>query len=203
MKFYTNFIRVGNFIYVRGYHNGKRFSTKVDYNPTLYLSSQKPTEYKTLDGKYVSPVLQGSMRDANDFIRQYEDVENFNFYGSTNYPYVYINETYPGKIDYDPTQIRIANIDIEVGSENGFPEPASASEPITAIAISIDDMITVFGCGKYNNHRDDVDYRMCRDENDLIERFLQFLREKDPDVVTGWNIKGFDTLHVQSHSTIV
>jgi DNA polymerase elongation subunit (family B) len=192
MKFYTNFIRVGNCIHVRGYNNGKKFHDKVEYNPTLYLPSQKPTEYKTLDGKYVLPVLQGSMRDANDFIRQYENVDNFNFYGSTNYPYVYINEIYQGRIDYDIKLIRIANIDIEVGSENGFPQPASALEPITAIAVKLDDMIYVFGCGQYNNYRDDVDYKMCRDEKDLIEKFLQFWREKDPDVITGWNIKGFD-----------
>ena len=192
MKFYTNFIRVGNCIHVRGYNNGKKFHDKVEYNPTLYLPSQKPTEYKTLDGKYVLPVLQGSMRDANDFIKQYENVDNFNFYGSTNYPYVYINEIYQGRIDYDIKLIRIANIDIEVGSENGFPQPASALEPITAIAVKLDDMIYVFGCGQYNNYRDDVDYKMCRDEKDLIEKFLQFWREKDPDVITGWNIKGFD-----------
>ena len=160
MKFYTNFIRVGNCIHVRGYNNGKKFHDKVEYNPTLYLPSQKPTEYKTLDGKYVLPVLQGSMRDANDFIRQYENVDNFNFYGSTNYPYVYINEVYQGRIDYDIKLIRIANIDIEVGSENGFPQPASALEPITAIAVKLNDMIYVFGCGQYNNYRDDVDYKM-------------------------------------------
>lgn len=192
MKFYTNFIRVGNCIHVRGYNNGKKFHDKVEYNPTLYLPSQKPTEYKTLDGKYVLPVLQGSMRDANDFIKQYENVDNFNFYGSTNYPYVYINEVYQGRIDYDIKLIRIANIDIEVGSENGFPQPASALEPITAIAVKLNGMIYVFGCGQYNNCRDDVDYKMCRDEKDLIEKFLQFWREKDPDVITGWNIKGFD-----------
>jgi DNA polymerase elongation subunit (family B) len=192
MKFYTNFSRVGNLIHVRGYNNGKRFTDKVEYNPTLYLPSQKPTEYKTLDGKFVSPVSQGSMRDASDFIKQYEDIENFNFYGSTNYAYVYINEIYSGKIDYDPRLIRVANLDIEVGSENGFPEPASASEPITAIGIKLNDMMYVFGCGKYDNHRDDVDYRQFRDERSLIESFLQFWREKDPDVITGWNIKGFD-----------
>jgi len=192
MKFYTNFIRVGNSIHVRGYKDGKRFHDKIEYSPTLYLPSQKPTEYKTLDGQYVSPVLQGSMRDANDFICQYEDVSNFKFYGSTNYPYVYINEVYQGKIDYDVSMIRVANIDIEVGSENGFPQPASAAEPITAITVKLANHFYVFGTDTFNTNRDDVTYFKCNDEKSLIERFLQFWREKDPDVITGWNIKGFD-----------
>jgi DNA polymerase elongation subunit (family B) len=192
MKFYTNFVRIGNYIHVRGYKNGKRFVEKIEYNPTLYLPSQKPTEYRTLEGQYVSPVLQGTMRDAGDFIRQYESVSNFKFYGSTNYAYAYINEAYQGKIDYDPSLIRIANLDIEVGSENGFPEPATASEPITAITVMMNNHSHVFGCGKFKNDRSDVTYTECIHEKNLIEKFLQFWKQYDPDLITGWNIKYFD-----------
>ena len=192
MKFYTNFVRIGNYIHVRGYKNGKRFVEKIEYNPTLYLPSQKPTEYRTLEGQYVSPVLQGTMRDAGNFIRQYESVSNFKFYGSTNYAYAYINEAYQGKIDYDPSLIRIANLDIEVGSKNGFPEPATASEPITAITVMMNNHSHVFGCGKFKNDRSDVTYTECIHEKNLIEKFLQFWKQYDPDVITGWNIKYFD-----------
>jgi len=191
MKFYTHFSKLGNHILVRGYNNGKKFSDKVEYNPTLYLPS-KDGEYKTLDGQSLAPVSQGTMRDATEFMKRYEDVDNFKVYGSTNFPYVYINEAYPGKVDYDPEQIKIANIDIEVGSENGFPEPASASEPITAITFKIAGHFYVFGCGEFNNYRDDVTYMMCRDENNLIMRFLDMWEQTSPDIVTGWNIQFFD-----------
>jgi DNA polymerase elongation subunit (family B) len=191
MKFYTHFSKLGNHILVRGYNNGKKFIDKVEYNPTLYLPS-KDGEYRTLDGQPVAPVSQGTMRDAMEFMKRYEDVDNFKVYGSTNFPYVYINEAYPGKVDYDPQQIKIANIDIEVGSENGFPEPASASEPITAITFKIAGHFYVFGCGDFNNYRDDVTYIMCRDENNLIMRFLDMWESTSPDIVTGWNIQFFD-----------
>lgn len=192
MKFYTHFTRIGNSIAVRGYRNGKQFSEKVEYNPTLYMPSRTPTDYTTLDGQYVGAVSQGTMRDATEFVKKYEDVGNFKIYGSTNYPYVYINEAYQGKVDYDPSLIKIANIDIEVGSENGFPEPASASEPITAITFKIAGHFYVFGCGDFNNYRDDVTYHKCRDENQLIMKFLEMWEETSPDIVTGWNIQFFD-----------
>ena len=191
MKFYTHFSKLGNHILVRGYNNGKKFIDKVEYNPTLYLPS-KDGDYRTLDGQSVAPVSQGTMRDATEFMKRYEDVDNFKVYGSTNFPYVYINEAYPGKVDYDPEQIKIANIDIEVGSENGFPEPASASEPITAITFKIAGHFYVFGCSEFNNYRDDVTYMMCRDENNLIMRFLDMWESTSPDIVTGWNIQFFD-----------
>jgi DNA polymerase elongation subunit (family B) len=202
MKFYTHFSKLGNNILVRGYKDGKRFTDKVDYNPVLYVSaSGKDSDYKTLDGQTVAPVSQGTMRDATEFMKRYEDVDNFKVYGSTNFPYVYINEAYPGKVDYDPQQIKIANIDIEVGSENGFPEPASASEPITAITFKIAGHFYVFGCGDYDNNRDDVTYMKCRDENNLIMRFLDMWEETSPDIVTGWNIQFFDIPYLNNRIT--
>lgn len=202
MKFYTHFSKLGNNILVRGYNNGKRFSDKVEYNPTLYLTANnRDSEYRTLDGQTVAPVSQGTMRDATEFMKRYEDVDNFKVYGSTNFPYVYINEAYPGKVDYDPSQIKIANIDIEVGSENGFPEPASASEPITAITFKIAGHFYVFGCGEFNNYRDDVTYMQCRDENNLIMRFLDMWEETSPDIVTGWNIQFFDIPYLYNRIT--
>lgn len=200
MKFYTHFSKLGNNILVRGYNNGKRFSDKVEYNPTLYLQS-KDGEYRTLDGQSLAAVSQGTMRDATEFMKRYEDVDNFKVYGSTNFPYVYINEAYPGKVDYDPSQIKIANIDIEVGSENGFPEPASASEPITAITFKIAGHFYVFGCGDYDNNRDDVTFLKCRDENNLIMRFLDMWEETSPDIVTGWNIQFFDIPYLNNRIT--
>ena len=202
MKFYTHFSKLGNHILVRGYNNGKRFNDKIEYNPVLYVSANgKDSDYKTLDGQSVAPVSQGTMRDATEFMKRYEDVDNFKVYGSTNFPYVYINEAYPGKVDYDPEQIKIANIDIEVGSENGFPEPASASEPITAITFKIAGHFYVFGCGDYDNNRDDVTYMKCRDENNLIMRFLDMWEETSPDIVTGWNIQFFDIPYLNNRIT--
>ena len=200
MKFYTHFSKLGNNILVRGYNNGKRFTDKIEYNPTLYLQS-KDGEYRTLDGQSIAAVSQGTMRDATEFMKRYEDVDNFKVYGSTNFPYVYINEAYPGKVDYDPSQIKIANIDIEVGSENGFPEPASASEPITAVTFKIAGHFYVFGCGDYDNNRDDVTYLKCRDENNLIMRFLDMWEETSPDIVTGWNIQFFDIPYLNNRIT--
>jgi len=200
MKFYTHFSKLGNNILVRGYNNGKKFIDKVEYNPTLYLPS-KDGDYRTLDGQSVAPVSQGTMRDATEFMKRYEDVDNFKVYGSTNFPYVYINEAYPGKVDYDPEQIKIANIDIEVGSENGFPEPASATEPITAITFKIAGHFYVFGCGDFETNRDDVTYLKCRDENNLTMRFLDMWEETSPDIVTGWNIQFFDIPYLNNRIT--
>ena len=41
--FYTNVQPHGNFIAIRGFDNrGESFKTKIPYEPTLYVQSQKP-----------------------------------------------------------------------------------------------------------------------------------------------------------------
>ena len=192
-NFYTNVICVGNNILYRGVENGRRVKLRVGYTPTMFLPSQKETKWKTLHGEYLDEITLGSIRECRDFIKRYEDVENFKIYGNTRYEYAYIADEFKGAIDWDQAKINIAVIDIEVGSENGFPDPYKANEPITAIAVkTLDGDMKVYGCGSFNNSRDDVTYIKCRDEYDLCKRFLEDWKYNTPDIITGWNTRFFD-----------
>jgi DNA polymerase elongation subunit (family B) len=194
MKFYTHAHVRSNTVCVRGYKNGKRFVNRVEYNPTLFVPSRKPTEYQTLSGEYVEPLKMGSIKEAGYFAQKYEGVDNFKIYGSTKWAYVYLNEEFGN--DYDVDQIRVANIDIEVASEDGFPSPELANQPVTAICISYTDKgkrrYYVIGNGEYTKSRDDVHYIDAKDEMRLLSIFLNFWERLDPDIITGWNIEGFD-----------
>ena len=190
MRFYTNTHTRGNLVFIRGYDNGRRFLDKVPYSPTFYLASRRESDWKTINGQSVEPVEQGSIREARDFVKQYSDVDGFTVYGSTLYEYACLNEKYGN--DYDMDHIRVANIDIEVGSKEGFPEPSDAKQPITAITVKVKGRVFVFGVGEYNNTRADVRYLDCENESRLIMKFLEFWEKMDADIVTGWNVRFFD-----------
>ena len=119
-----------------------------------------------------------------------DDVDNFKIYGSNLYAYACLNENY-GK-DFDPDVVKVANIDIEVESDDGFPDPESALKAVTAITVGVRGRYFVFGVGEYNNTRSDVSYVDCRGERRLLDVFLEFWERIDADVVTGWNVDGFD-----------
>jgi DNA polymerase elongation subunit (family B) len=190
MKFYTNVSLRGNVVTIRGWNFGERISTKIKYEPTFFLPSQKDSEYKTVDGKNVEPIKFDSIREARDFSTKYEDVDNFKIYGSNLYQYCCLNEEYGN--DYDYEKIRTVNIDIEVASEDGFPEPELANQPVTAITMSYRGRYYVLGIEAYNNTRDDVVYAYCKSEKDLLSKFLSMWRKIDPDIITGWNVEFFD-----------
>jgi len=192
-NFYTNVQSFGNNILYRGVVNGKRVKEKVNYSPSLFIPNKKG-QYRTLDG---SPLEKKSFEDlkcARDYIKQFQDVSGApKIYGNTRYEYAFIADQHQGMIDWDLDKIVIAVIDIEVGSENGFPDPYDAIEPITAITISyLNGNTRVYGCGDYNNYDDNVTYFQCKDEWTLCKKFLEDWKDKCPDIITGWNIKFFD-----------
>jgi len=192
MNFYTNIEVWGGKILYRGIKNGRRFRSKVEYHPTLFVPSQKQTEYKSIYGDFFAPVKPGTIKETRDFIKQYDGVENFTIYGNTRYEYCFLADEYPGQINWDISNIKIANIDIEVGSESGFPEPDLANEPLISITIKMDGHFTTFGVGSYDNRRSDLTYIKCASENDLIVKFISWWETEYPDIITGWFVSEFD-----------
>ena len=199
MKFYTSVEQSGNIIFVRGYENGEKFNEKISFNPTLFLPCKNKSDWKTLDGKYVRPIKQGSIRDAKNFIEEHKDIEDFQIYGQTRFLNQYIFEQYPeDEIKYDISKIRIFTIDIETGAENGFPDIESADQEILLISIKDNIMgrITVFGTRPYNNHDHNVDYMHFNTETGMLKAFLHWWSCNYPDIITGWNIQLFDIPYI-------
>jgi DNA polymerase elongation subunit (family B) len=191
-RYYTNVAIQGNNILFRGVKNGRRVKMKVQYSPTLFLPTKKQSDWKTLFGENLEPMKFGDIRDAKEFVRKYDGVENFKIFGNDRFEYAFIAEEFKGQIDWDIQQINVGIIDIEVGSENGFPDPYRATEPITAIAWkTLNGGVVVYGCGDYTV-KGEEQYIKCESEHDLCKKFLKDWQENCPDVVSGWNIDFFD-----------
>jgi DNA polymerase elongation subunit (family B) len=191
-SFYTNVQSVAGHILYRGVLDGKRVKQKIEYSPSLYISTNKKTEYRSLDGEPLMRKIFGNIYEAKDYLDKFKDVSNSRIFGNTRYEYAYIAEHHPDMVEWDQDKILVAVVDIEVGSENGFPDPYDANEPITAITITyIGQPPIVLGCGDYEVQGDET-YIKCRDEWTLCKKFIELWSRKCPDVITGWNTKFFD-----------
>ncbi len=199
MKFYTSVQQSGSNILVRGYEHGRPFQEKVKFNPTLFLPSSKPSDWKTLDGKNVRPVQQGTIKDAKQFIQDHGDIEDFFIYGQTRFLNQYIYETYPGEnINFDFNQLRIFTLDIETGAENGFPDIESADQEILCISVKDSTLgtITVFGSRPFVNNDPDVHYMEFATESGMLKAFVHWWMSNYPDIITGWNVQLFDMPYI-------
>jgi len=201
MKFYTNVSRYGNMLLYRGYENGKKIQQKVKYAPTLYVSTNRPTNWKALDGTPVGEVNFDSMREANEWVSRNKHVAGRDIFGNTRYISAFINEQFPGHIEFNRNLINVTTIDIEVQSDDGFPEPDRADNVVTAITIknNVDNTYYVWGLGDYDTekslmktHR--VVYKKFDTEANLLIDFVTHWSQPSnfPDVITGWNTRFFD-----------
>ena len=197
MRFYTNVQMVGDHFLVRGYENGRHFATREKFYPTLFVPSNKETKYKTLEGDYVESIDPGTVRDCREFIKKYDGVENFKIYGNDRYIYQYISEMYPEEeVKFDTTKIKISTIDIEVKTENGFPDVESAAEEVLLITVQdyTTKQIRTWGQGPFNNKQENVIYKSFRTEYELLNDFINWwmIETNTPEVVTGWNSELYD-----------
>ena len=201
MNFYTNVSRYGNMLLYRGIENGKRVQKKIKYKPTLFVATNKATQWKSLDGKPVAPLQFESMRDAKNWIQENQYVAGRHIYGNTRYQSCLVNDLFPGEIEFDRSKINVTTIDIEVQSDDGFPEPGEAAKIITAICLknNIDNTYYVWGLGDYDVSKslmktNRVVYKKCKDEKELLIDFINHWATPShtPDVITGWNSKFFD-----------
>lgn len=117
-----------------------------------------------------------------------------------------IKTSYKNIKPYDKIEIHdfsIMSFDIECTScDGGFPQACRDGDKIIQIGSTFNrlgnkkcyykSMITLNSCDPIEG----VDVISCRDEKQLISEWCKMVLNKDPDIITGWNIFGFDEKYI-------
>lgn len=199
-KFYTHFNVRGNTILHTGYENGRKFFRKEPYSPSLFIPTKRETEYKTFDGKTQLGRIQFSnISEARDYVNQYSDVEGHTIYGLTQYEYAFISDMYRGEVPYDLKQLKILYFDIETTAEQGFPDMQTFNEKVIAITCIVGNLCVVLAYDPFASSRsqkyvadENVHYIECGTENELLVKFVEFIKDQSPDIISGYNSDFFD-----------
>ena len=196
-SFYTNIQLAGDTILYRGYENGNPVQYRESFSPTLYVLSKKKEKFQTLDGRDVSPVKFSLAKEAREFIKTYDGVENFEVHGYERFVYQYIREQFPTDVEYDINQMKIYALDIEVQCENGFPNVEEAAEEM--LSITIKDMVTK-QYYSWTTKEFDAPEGLILDvswtEQEMLTNFLKWWAENTPDILTGWNVNLYDMPYI-------
>jgi len=210
MKFYTNCQVSGNKILLKEFDNGKRKRYKIDYKPTLYVSSNKLSEWNTLRGEPVEPLKFDSIKEAREFVKTNEEVDNFPLFGNTQFQYAFLADEYPEhEISYDIKNIAIYSLDIENETEFGFSQDASqeAKDRINVITLKNfhkdEYHIFTFVDGDIYNSKNhylpkskNINHYEFESEEEMLLGFLKVWNKLDPDIITGWNVRFYDIPYI-------
>ena len=208
MAFYTNVLRYKNNIYYRGYSDiGDRVMRKDYYQPKFYITSEKNSTKKSLDGYNVGSLEFDSMYEAGQWYKSNIDVSGRTIYGNKKFVQQYITEKFPREIKFNREFINVGTFDIETDYDSGFPHPNEASQRILSISYksSKSKLYHVWGYGNYDTNKaliQPVTYYKCKDEAELLQKFIEFWSHPNntPDIITGWNTRFFDIPYVMNRT---
>ena len=214
--FYTDIFQFQNHLFCRFQDNVGKYKKSYFYEPTFYTESDGPSEWSTLQGRYVTPVKMKNITTDWHKIRKMNRgfaEHNPHYYGNENFEHQFISEKWPADIKYDINKINITTIDIEVESDKGFPSISNPIQKITAITIknNIDNTYYVFGTKEWSIQKSEIklgkdefiSYKHCVNEETLLRAFIDQWKSNYPDVVTGWNNRLFDIPYLVARMLLV
>lgn len=200
MKFYTACALKGNKVLVRGYKNGERFTESISFKPSLFIRTEKDSKYKTLNNIKVKRMIFDTLYDCREFLDQYRELDDCPIYGNTDFITQYLMETYEGEVVYDLSKIKIAYLDLECESENGFPDLENPNERVNLMSIRISGVTHVISFTPITLA--DCKVHMVSNEKELLKKTFEILSQEDIDVITGWNVKLFDIPYIVGRAVL-
>ena len=197
-NFYTSVTLIRDKIYLRGFENGRRIQREIKYKPHFYVAAKNnvASDHKSIDGRDLSRIDFNNVWEARDFYKKYKDVAGFEIFGMEKFDFAFIQENYPGHIDYDASLINKVFIDIETEIGTSFPDIQAADKMITAITMMRNETIVTFGYQDYTPKDPRVTFLKCGDERELLHKFLTVWEKWVVDVVGGHNIEFFDIPYI-------
>jgi len=176
---------------------GKRIAIETPFRPYLYIETLDPksANAKSIYNTPLRKIYFDNGFERNKYVREC-GIQRL-FYNLPIEQQILIEE-FGGKNntqEFSKYPLKIFTIDIETYSPEAFPEPSIAVDPINLITVhdSLTNTYHTWGLDKeYISDKENVFYYQCESESDLLYKFINFWKGDYPDLVTGWNIIGFD-----------
>lgn len=195
--YYTNVFQRGNQIFARGIKDGKQTSKVIKYKPYLFTKSQEKTKYQTIYGDFVKKKVFEDINEAMAFKEKYKDVSGMPIYGIDKFDYLWIYDNFKSKLTANIKDVSVVSLDIEnsMRVKCDFATAVTTTpNPITAITLSRNGLKATLGLKDYTPENKTVKYFKCNSEEELLQKFLRIWESEafNPDIITGWNIDGYD-----------
>jgi DNA polymerase elongation subunit (family B) len=182
--------------------DGNRQKFVTEFKPFLYLES-KDGDATSIFGTKLEKKEFRNHFDRSKFIEPLKRV-----FFNLNVDQQFLLTTFKDEVDkenYGSQPLKIFYIDIETYATDHFSTPEAATDPINLITVydSLSERYYTWGCKNYSTTQEDVIYIKCKDERDLLQRFVKFWKNDPPDIITGWNIHGYDIPYIMNRLNIL
>lgn len=181
--------------------NEKGRTVHKEITPELKFYIEDKTKKSPIKDIYGNPVIQKTAKTQAE-MRKYKDTGiltcETDFSGTTKF----LQEYYKDKeLKFDISQFQICCLDIEteISKDGSFSRPEDPKTPINLVTMyfSKSNRLVTLGLQEYTGNNSEVkEYHWFHSEKMLIEKMIDIFRSETVDVITGWNVKGFDLLYI-------
>lgn len=201
---YTFVDIIGSRIFHR-YWDGKESKLEVTSSfPIELFIKGRQADSTSIYGEKLSKINFTDISDAREFVKEHSDVAEI--YGQTSFAHQFIAQRYPGEIKFSINHFKIVGVDIETEfDETGFPKPALAAQKITSISCKIFGKrgYHIFSTKPFKKQDEHDEFHLAGSETEMLAAFLGWWNRTKPDIMTGWNIIGFDVPYLVNRLTKV
>jgi DNA polymerase elongation subunit (family B) len=187
-------------VYLRTWtESGDRIDTEIPFRPYLFLEKEGATDATSI---FKTSLVKKVFKNSLERRRFAEGTANKRIFHNLGPEQQFLIESYKDQ-NNDPNfsrfPLKIFYLDIETQSNDGFPVPEKAKDPINLITVhdSITNSTHTWGLAKsYSSKEESCVYHRCKDEQDLVLQFVDFWKSDYPDIVSGWNSENFDIPYI-------
>ena len=177
--------------------DGERIDTEIPFRPYLYLEKEGADDATSI---FKTSLVKKQFRNSIERRKFVDGTANKRIFHNLSPEQQFLIEMYKDqnndpKFSQFPLKIFLLDIEVDTTFDSGFPTPEKAAVPINLITIydTIKKVTHTWGLKtEYEPSIEDCVYYRCKDERDLILRFVDFWKQDYPDIASGWNSQGFD-----------
>lgn len=181
--------------------DGKRTKFEASVEPYLYIEGNG--DYESIYGTKLSKKIFRTQYDRYKYLKDTGVKRVFDNFPITQQ---YLIDTF-WKINETPEfaqyPIKVVFLDIEVYAPDDFPHANEAKAPVNVITVfdSLANKFITWGIKDYSTIEKDVKYVKCTSEKDIFIKFIEYIENDYPDILTGWNSEFFDIPYVINRCT--
>lgn len=183
--------------------NGNRTKIIEHFEPFLYIESENGTDGTSIFKTPLKKIKFNNQYDRTAFVK---DSPLKRLFYNINPEQQFLLQKYQKEVynnGFGSHPLKIFFLDIETYAIDHFSSPENASDPINLITVydSLSKKYYTWGCKQFHTQDESVVYFKCKNERDLLKSFVTFWKQDPPDLVTGWNVHGYDIPYIMNRLT--
>jgi DNA polymerase elongation subunit (family B) len=183
--------------------NGKRIAVDTTFEPYIYLETNNTPDSTSI---FNTKLKKKKFRNQAERSRYLKDNKITRIFENLNIQQQFLIDSFwelNERQEFTNQQIRVLFIDIETYSPDEFPKPEDPQHPINVITVydTLKKQFITWGLKPYHKKNENCIYIYCKNEKELLSKFINYFTSDYPDILSGWNSEFFDVPYIINRIT--